>query len=430
MAIGTVAVVFAIARELKADRKTALLAATLVAFSGPVVLYAKTTNLDAPYVFWFSLALYFWLKWARTHRTRDAMAFAAFGVFAVTTKDQAAALLILPAALSIGSAIRDGWRKAWPPIAVAVFLSALILNPLTNLAGIREHISMVVGEASQPYRLFDTGFSGILGLAGLSVRQMVYSLGLPTFMAGVFGLGLGLATRGQDWRWRLLSLPVISYAIFFIGPIGYTRDRFWLPVHIILALCAAYLLSQLFQRGGWTRSIAVLAALSTIAVGLSKAVSVDLLMACDGRTVVQEWMVAEIPESASILGIGYVPYLPNLNPYRKARSEVSTPGLLSGGRYDFVITSSAYGPARWPAGDPRRRPFESLESGESGYVKVLDLKGRPRWTTVDQKPLPFGSNLNKIAPQIRIYRRGDLPRTGGSSPQPREPFCVVQSSIN
>jgi len=433
MAIGTVGVVFAIARELRADTKTALLAATLAAFSAPVVLYAKTTNLDVPYVFWFSLALYYWLKWVRTRWTPDAMAFAAFSVFAVTTKDQAAALLILPAALSIGWTIRDGWRNLWPPIAVTVILAVLILNPITNLAGIRDHISILVGEASQPYRMFDTGIRGTLELAGLSVRQMLSSLGWPALLIGILGLGHGITSRGTDGRWRLLGLPILSYMIFFIGQIGYTRDRFWIPVHIILALYGALLLSRLIERPGWTRTIGVVTASIAVAVGMAKAASVDLLMACDGRHVVQEWMVTEIPVSASVLGIGYVQYLPNLSHYRQANVEVSRPDLLVDLEYDFVITTSSYGPERWIAGDPHRRPFESLESGESGYAKVLDIMGSPRWTAMERKPLSFGSNIGKIAPRIRIYRReghpGQLAEASTHRLQSREPFCAVESFV-
>lgn len=433
MAVGTVVVVFAIARELQADMKTALLAAALAAFSGLVALYAKTTNLEAPYVFWFSLSLYFWLRWVRTHGTRDATAFAAFCVFAVTTKDQAVALLILPAALSIGWAIRDGWRKVWPPIVVAFSLFVLILNPITNLAGIRGHISLILGDASQPFRMFDPGIGGTLRLAGFSVQQILYSFGWPTVLLGIVGLGVGLAPSRQDWRWRLLSLPIVSYAIFFIAPIGYTRDRFWIPVYIILALYSALLLSRLFESGRWTRIIGYVAAVLAVTFGLAKSVSVDLLMACDGRYSVQDWMISEIPDSASILGIGLVQYLPNLNHYRHAHVEWIDPDLLADSSYDFVITSSAFGPQRWPEGDPRRRPFESLESGESGYVEILNMKGSPRWTAVDPEQLPFGSNLNKISPRIRIFRRGDLSRQfaqgGGSRLRLRPRFCVVQSSF-
>ena len=72
-----------------------MLAAALLALSVPFVYYAKTANLDVPYLFWFALSLLFFLRALRRARTADFALFGLAAAAAVATKDQALALYVL-----------------------------------------------------------------------------------------------------------------------------------------------------------------------------------------------------------------------------------------------------------------------------------------------------------------------------------------------
>ena len=97
MATGIVVVCYVIGRELR-GRAAGLAAALLTALLLPFVYYAKTGNLDVPYLFWFSLAMLFY---TRIVVTGDAGAYAWFaltGALAIASKDQAYGFFVAPAA--------------------------------------------------------------------------------------------------------------------------------------------------------------------------------------------------------------------------------------------------------------------------------------------------------------------------------------------
>lgn len=68
------------------DRASAVMAALLASLVAPFVFYAKTANLEAPYLFWFVLSLFFFLRILRQHRLRDYLLFAAAATLSACTK--------------------------------------------------------------------------------------------------------------------------------------------------------------------------------------------------------------------------------------------------------------------------------------------------------------------------------------------------------
>ncbi|MEJ2085810.1 MAG: glycosyltransferase family 39 protein, partial [Acidobacteriota bacterium] len=73
MATVTVLLVFLTGRLLM-DDPGPLLSSAVVAFSAPFVFFAKTINLEAPYIFWFALALFFYCRILQSHRPVDYLA--------------------------------------------------------------------------------------------------------------------------------------------------------------------------------------------------------------------------------------------------------------------------------------------------------------------------------------------------------------------
>jgi len=80
---------------IAAGRWAAIWAATCLTFA----YYARTSNLDGPYLMWTALAMDRLLTLVETHARRDYVWFGIFAGAAVATKDQAYASFVLPGLL-------------------------------------------------------------------------------------------------------------------------------------------------------------------------------------------------------------------------------------------------------------------------------------------------------------------------------------------
>jgi 4-amino-4-deoxy-L-arabinose transferase-like glycosyltransferase len=150
-AAGTLIAVAIVASRVL-GRRAGMLAAAIFALALPFPYYAKTANLDVPYVFWFAVSFVFYVRLLDAPRTRDAVAFAVCATFAVCTKDQAYALyplMALAIAVRVWRARRaaglPSWRLLFDPrilagVATAVVVFAACHNLLFNWSGFREHV--------------------------------------------------------------------------------------------------------------------------------------------------------------------------------------------------------------------------------------------------------------------------------------------------
>ena len=96
MALGIVWLAHRIALE-QFGASAAALAAWLTLAILPLTYYAKTVNLDVPYVFWLTLSLLFFARLFNARpKPADFFLFTLFAVVAVCTKDQAYGFYVLP----------------------------------------------------------------------------------------------------------------------------------------------------------------------------------------------------------------------------------------------------------------------------------------------------------------------------------------------
>src|SRR5207253_1318602 len=143
MAAATLAVLFLLGRRVFGSR-AALFAVAMYALLAPFVYYAKTANVDVPYVMWFAAALFFYV-----------------GV------------------LERGRRVFD--RRLLVAAAAAVVVFALIYNLPLNAAGFVEHVRTLVG-ASGDYRAFEPTATGRWALFGATIRLLGRSWGWPMFL--------------------------------------------------------------------------------------------------------------------------------------------------------------------------------------------------------------------------------------------------------
>jgi len=174
----TVVVMYLAAREVL-DRPSALLAAALLAFSPFHIYYSQEARAYAPMLFFFSLALLFFLRATRKGGSGNWVAFGAFGALAVWTHFYAfvpvGVLVLLAFAFRI-RAISGNLKEATAPVlATAVFL--MISLPLV-IVGVQLFLLRTGGGPSFGIQGFATVTETLVQVSGFSVFLAVILLAL------------------------------------------------------------------------------------------------------------------------------------------------------------------------------------------------------------------------------------------------------------
>ena len=230
--------------------RAGLIAAAIVAVTAPFLYYAKTANVDVPYLFWWALSMVFYLQLLETGRRRDYVLFAATATLSVCTKDQAYGLYLLAPFVIVEQIWRverqAGMPRAWLRaladrriVAAAVtagVLFALCHNLVFNADGFMEHVRFITGPGSGAYRVYEPTLAGHLELLRATIHLIEISMGWPFFVAGAIGLALAIATPRLRRMAIWLLVPVVSYYLGFINVILYNYDRFVLPMCFVLAI--------------------------------------------------------------------------------------------------------------------------------------------------------------------------------------------------
>jgi hypothetical protein len=405
-------------------RRAGLIAAATVALTAPFLYYAKTANVDVPYLFWWALSMVFYLRLLETGDMRDYLAFAAAATLSVCTKDQAYGLYLL-APLAIVEQIwrvnrQAGVRRAFlralfdRRIVTAAVASGVLFaicdNLIFNLAGFMDHVRFITGPGSQAYRVYEPTRAGQIALLRETIRLIEISMGWPLFAAGAIGLIAALATP----RLRRISLwllvPVVSYYLGFIGVILYNYDRFVLPMCFVLAIFGGFAFDRLLAGARFrTWGRAALGAAFTYT--LLYAGTVDVLMIEDSRYAVEGWMRAHVRPADLVAISGLREYLPRVEDYRV--EEISTIEELRQEHPDYVILNADYGRAV-PPDTGWGQLIAGLEHDALGYRRVGRFRhgspwpwlpgGHPDLVGARQETIVF-STLRNIDPTIEIYQR-------------------------
>lgn len=421
MATGTVWLVARIGGEL-GDAGAGILAAALLALGATFVFYAKTANLDEPYLFWFALSLLFYARLLDRHRMRDYVLFAASAAAAIATKDQAYGLYVLT--VPVVAAALHGHRRAqgdrrWlttltdPRLVIAVGVGIVVLIVLDNVVfnpeGFVAHLRVIAGPASHPFRMFPNDLAGHLALMHQTARHVAFAMGLPAFLLGAAGVAIALARPREHRRWLLLLVPPLSYDLTFLHVVLYGYDRFVLPFCLVLALFGGRLLARGLRSAPPLRTAAVVLAAAVFSYSLVYAASVDLLLTRDSRYAVERWLAGNVPPGALVGAVGPLEYLPRLDGLRWRRLGPSVARLVQV-RPDYVVLNADYA-ARADPGTGERELYDGLFAGRLGYRLALRERAPPGWSLIDpaalgrDEPGRIFSNLDKVDPEICVFLR-------------------------
>ena len=379
MAAGCLVLVYRVGREIF-DRRAALFASLITALIVPFPYYAKTANLDVPYLFWFLWSLFSLVRILKTQRAGYYLLFALTAVLSICTKDQAYGLYVLAPALVVW-ADRRAARAAGDaqPFLLSLFKMkytvmaavgagtfALAHNLLFNWSGFIQHVRLILGPASQDFKMFPATFSGQLKLIGLTFKEIRFCLGWPLVIVCLLGLGLALLERPRNFNALVLPLFGLSYYVFYIAIIRYNYDRFNLPFCILLSLFGGKAISTLIgARPPWP-AVAKTVAVAAFAYSFSLAASVDVLMVKDSRYNVERWLHAHVPGGTKVGFVGLPNYLPRLDGYARRPVPASLPAFERADKPDFLVFNSGYA-SRFPAESEEGRFFAGFPMTDPGY---------------------------------------------------------------
>lgn len=415
MGIGILFFVYRAAAEQWRPR-AGIAAAAFAAGILPLAYYAKTSNVDVPCHFWLALALVFAMRAMREGRPSDYYAFTVAGMAAVCTKDQAYGYLVLPALAMAWRAFAPGRRRsdaAPRPRTVLTMTGFVVASVLVftlaplNPSGFVEHVRLITGPASQPFRTYAPTLAGHAAMA----RDAVWQLG-PMLSWPVVAIAAG-AVAWAAWRRErallMLLLPILSYYLTFIAVIGYQYDRFFIGVALILCIFAGWAVDRALAVSGPRRRAVLATACAAIAFAVWRAASLDALMIRDSRYAAEAWLRDNVAPGKTVAATGMSQYLPR----HVMAGWDPMPASLDAVRErtpDYIVLSAGFA-LREPDGSIGAEFHRALREGREGYslkqvfrtslrFSPLALETRFREVRDDAH-----SNLSKINPAIEIYGR-------------------------
>lgn len=416
MATAIIALAYLTGRELYGARAGAF-AALVLALTVPLSFYAKTANLDVPYVAWFALAFWFYARIVTRGHQADYYGYAVAMALAIGTKDQAYALLLLPSlhiawlTWRAGRSARDlharPVTRLLGPAAAGVLVLAGVHNLPFNFSGFVTHVREILGPASSGYRAFDPGPTGQLRLLADILPTFRWMFG----WSGLVLIGLGcwrLSRRTPSQRHLWILWPVASYYVTFVAVVGYHYDRFFLPVAVVLSLFGGLGLEWLLDRGGWAAARRALAS-AAIAVMAWRALSVDAMMLNDSRYDVERWLHGRVEHGATVAWEGNPVYLPRL---QRFDARYLAPSIADTQRDlpRFIVVNTQHS-RRYEPGSGREAWWTWLQSEQSPYRIAYRRKNRPAWSALSYEERLYQgvddplTTIGKINPEIVVFER-------------------------
>jgi hypothetical protein len=417
----TIGVVHRCGLELYGPRGAAFAALT-TALMVPFAYYGKLANLDMPYLFWFAVSLFAYIRIIQRHDRRDYLLFAASAALAVCTKDQAYGLYVLtPLAILVARWRR--WRQAGGPVvhvlfdgttmsAVGVAVGTFLVadNLLFNFSGFVAHVKVILGPASSGYQMFPGTVAGQLRMAWLAILELRYMFGWPlaVIVAIAVASGIARATTTPSLRWLLV--PALSYYAAFIGVVLYFLDRFLLPIGLVLSLFAGYWLERFVASAVPARRLRIALVTAAFAYSVIYVAMLDYALTTDSRYAVTRWMRARAGRDQVVAAIGPLEYSMLADGF--ASASVGSVEEIAAVQPAFIVLLNADQIASLPPGHPVRTMHEALLDGRVAYRLALkqrtpsppwpgrhpDLGPAPRRT-------PAFSSLGMINPTMEVFAR-------------------------
>jgi len=406
MGIGIVLGIYRIT-ELVASRQAATWTVAFLVLLAPLVYYARTSNLDVPYLFWSTMAILQFIRASQNQKLGAHVAFAAFLALAVATKDQAYGFfLLLPVVLLVKTAIRYSKVAKRPFDHLAVFAdktllitaaTVIVVFALANnllfggLEGFLRHIDFAATFYDDTLTrefpdLYTIGHQWSLIQQSASIVLGMLGIGTCLLILG----GVALAVRDRAWPALTLLLVVFSYYVAVIMYAGVVLPRYLLGPVIFLLPFAGISANWLFQRYQHYRRLLPAAAAIVVAWPFLLCVNMNLTLIGDSRYAMEAWVRNNVEPGSKIetqIQTRYLPHLSdqydidlvgnslNVFTYDVISSELSAQALEQRNP-EYILILKGLGVTGDPArmSGPAADYFDALINEELGYELLAQFE--------------------------------------------------------
>ena len=427
--VAIVALTYGIGRRLL-GRPAGILGAWFVATAYPIVYYAHTTNLDAAYLFWLTLALWATVVATQSERRWPYVTLGGAAAMAMATKEQGFAwLLVLPVILVVYAwpalpaqlgPLRRWWAVLWNPrtragLGAVLVTMAIANNAVINPRGLLNRFLNLTGHQlpGVTARLTPLKFSLFKGGA----KEWQYVAQLGDVMESTFGLPLLLmALAGAIYLgWQrpraafCLLLPAAAYYFVSLRTHDLITLRYTLPLTVIGSLCAGALAAAVFVA---TPRLAGVVIVGLCTLTLVRAVDLDLLLWNDSRYGAEAWLQEHAPVSGVVETYQKPVYLPRfvgLQHHFVPLEGRSIEGVNER-RPDVIVISSAGKKGITHRWNPDWRQGHTLLvqiPAAQEFLDALEHERLPyrRMARFQQQPRLLRMRITSLCPEISIFRR-------------------------
>ena len=245
----------------------------LLGLSGVYAYYARTANMDIPYLFWIVLAwhqLWIYLTSPASSNIRPLLLAGLFSALSAGSKDQASGVILgfgLLLLFRVPEGSGGGWRIRLRQAAlftVAVLAAYALFAIAPQPARWWQHASFVTSSHVMPETPGTlAGQWEVIARCYWRLHHIFTYAGLPLGLAGIAILW----RRGRGQELALLLIPALAYYVFIIARVRATEERYLLPIAIPLVLCAGVTIGALLELP-WSRKPAYALAAATLAAQL------------------------------------------------------------------------------------------------------------------------------------------------------------------
>jgi hypothetical protein len=356
MSLGIVLCVAFIAEEIapqKQKRSVMTFAALFATLNWAFSYYSHTSNLDVPYLLWAFLAVLWLVRAIARDEPQRLRWFAIFAAMAVATKDQAYAMFLLGAPVSLATwMLLDAWPRAHRPrmireIAVATALGVVLVlvldGAIFNPSGFRARVAFLTGPASKDFEILSRDARGrfLAFVDSFTYFRRHYPPIVSVFV--VLGIGVALA-RARHMQRRIFAASLaplfiaLSFSICFNVAALRAEERFTLPQMLIGAVYAGSAFDFLWNvREGapsTARWIARAVCTAGLALALFECIRVDATLLAEPRYDTEAFLASHAQHTDTIETHGLNVYLPRfpsgVRVVRVGKTDPMRRGLMPG----------------------------------------------------------------------------------------------------
>nr|MBX2862768.1 hypothetical protein [Leptolyngbyaceae cyanobacterium MAG.088] len=369
------------------------------------------------------------LRALKFDRLIDYSLFALLSMLSVCTKDQAYGLIVLPTVLLAYRCWRSNHKrkvlKLLIPAVIGLLTFVFIHNILFDFAAFEDHFNSLGKSGYTPTDFTHEStvyYQRYLYLVSRFFRDINFNLGWPLSIVSLTAIATALLRKNKQHLLLSLLVPCLSYYVFFLSFIMYSRDRFVIPICLIFCVFCGHYLGELLdtvKQAYKAKLVVWMTVISLLVYSFFYGNSVNALMMTDSRYFVETWMSNNIDINATV---GFVekkrnhPRFQGLAKQTITVREVSSETLkavVDKQQFSYLITSSGYTANRFPKDHKQYKGFEKLSDG-SVYKLIFCHRTTPLWSLLKiDEPSPVEyydprrktGNLNKINPEICMYEK-------------------------